>query len=305
MKSIRVFATSIVVSVIAIGSVEAASVTLAPGFDIIRLEPKALPSVVVNQTTVTNGGMGGSLENTTLPEVCGTLSTHMLGARGGDVAKVQAFLKEHIDTTLPVTGYYGARTVAAVKKFQWWNGLPVTGKQLAQTTARMQLLACGSLTPSSARLGAHGNNVIAIQSLLNTHGATLRTTGYFGKGTESAVRAFQTANGIPATGSVYEKTLAALQSEKSLHIGARSSAVSSAMTAVNTSVSPVQVTVSDTTLSKVAEQLPVAVASVEQTAAVPQVLSFAQTAFWTLIAAAVVYLASRFVAKGEVTETSA
>lgn len=42
-----------------------------------------------------------------------------LGVRGDVVKYVQGVLREHIDITLPITGYCGTKTVEAIRKFQY------------------------------------------------------------------------------------------------------------------------------------------------------------------------------------------
>jgi peptidoglycan hydrolase-like protein with peptidoglycan-binding domain len=48
--------------------------------------------------------------------------------------------------------------------------------------------------------GNRGSNVMALQGLLRQHGAVLRISGIFDAPTVTAVRAFQTARGLPVTG---------------------------------------------------------------------------------------------------------
>lgn len=61
-----------------------------------------------------------------------------LGTRGPEVALLQEFLQKNawgIPDDGPVTGYYGAVTVAAVKKFQAANNLPPEGELGPKTRA--------------------------------------------------------------------------------------------------------------------------------------------------------------------------
>jgi peptidoglycan hydrolase-like protein with peptidoglycan-binding domain len=51
-------------------------------------------------------------------------------------------------------------------------------------------------------VGSRGSNVIALQGLLRHHGAALRISGVFDTPTVSAVRAFQSARGLPVNGMV-------------------------------------------------------------------------------------------------------
>jgi hypothetical protein len=65
------------------------------------------------------------------------------------------------------------------------------------------------LTKPQLSFGDSGSAVREVQSLLK-----ISVDGDFGKGTESAVRSFQTKNSIPATGVVSAQTWAALLGEK-------------------------------------------------------------------------------------------
>ena len=52
------------------------------------------------------------------------------------------------------------------------------------------------------KLNSRGNEVKYLQHLLNMHGYILTADGIFGKGTETAVRDFQTENGLTVDGIV-------------------------------------------------------------------------------------------------------
>ena len=68
-----------------------------------------------------------------------------------------------------------------------------------------------STVRATIRIGGRGNDVEELQQLLNTHGYDLDADGVFGVRTESAVLAFQYANGLPVDGIVGPKTWAALE----------------------------------------------------------------------------------------------
>jgi len=75
-----------------------------------------------------------------------------------------------------------------------------------------------NLSPSSSGAafrplapGARGDRVSALQRDLNRAGASIAVDGQFGPGTESALRAFQEAKGLPVTGSLDAATERALQ----------------------------------------------------------------------------------------------
>lgn len=159
-------------------------------------------------------GMGG-IGNA---ESCsGLTSYNMYGSRGASVAELQTLLNTYTNAKLPVTGFYGPRTLAAVKVFQRSQGIVQTGRQHRLTTDALNRIACGEAKTFSTTLkrGYRGPAVVALQQFLNTKGNTgypVPVTGYFGPRTEAAVKAFQVAQGIPATGKVWTRTLAAMNS---------------------------------------------------------------------------------------------
>ena len=60
------------------------------------------------------------------------------------------------------------------------------------------------------QLGVHGARVQALQAQLVTLGYGINADGYFGRGTEAAVRAFQQTQGLPADGVASVDTQARL-----------------------------------------------------------------------------------------------
>jgi len=101
-------------------------------------------------------------------------------------------------TTLLVAPFVSAQTY-----------YPYTQTTPAQT-------ACVSLSSNLAR-GSSGNEVLELQRFLVSQnypgGGAWMITGYFGSGTEQAVRNFQNTNGIVATGAVGPATRDAIQRE--------------------------------------------------------------------------------------------
>lgn len=69
--------------------------------------------------------------------------------------------------------------------------------------------AAAPLYPNQS-LGNRGVDVKALQGLLMAHGAPIRVDGIFGATTDAAVRAFQTAQGLPLNGQADERTWVAL-----------------------------------------------------------------------------------------------
>ncbi|MFM2415183.1 MAG: hypothetical protein RI911_876 [Candidatus Parcubacteria bacterium] len=155
-------------------------------------------------------GMGG-IGNT---ESCLPLSTyHKYGSRGASVAELQTLLNTYTNAKLPVTGFYGTRTVAAVKTFQRAQGIRQTGAQFSLTTAALNKLGCvASTTVSTSNLqkGARGAAVSTLQMQLNAAGYPVPVTGFFGTRTAAAVSAYQKAHGLKVTGIVGPYTKAGL-----------------------------------------------------------------------------------------------
>ncbi len=90
--------------------------------------------------------------------------------------------------------------------------LPIAFALLALAATAPGTSAAG---PSSAAfpnqsLGNRGADVRAIQGLLRAHGSTIAVDGVFGATTRDAVKAFQTARGLSATGIVRDTTWAKL-----------------------------------------------------------------------------------------------
>ncbi len=118
-----------------------------------------------------------------------------------------------------ITGYFGALTQRAVKKFQAKHSLPQTGVLDAQTRAKLNTLSGAQAvlsTPEDAelftkdlRFGQKGKGVEALQEYLSHEGSYPggKITGEFDQATRNAVVTFQKKYGIkPAVGYVGYKT---------------------------------------------------------------------------------------------------
>lgn len=106
-------------------------------------------------------------------------------------------------------GAYGQDTVEAVKQFQARNDQIVDG-YLGPGT-RMALNSADA-KPMGLRLGDEGTSVSNIQTLLSKYGYlnSANVTGYYGEVTETAVKSFQSRNGLSSDGTVGAMTMAKL-----------------------------------------------------------------------------------------------
>jgi murein L,D-transpeptidase YcbB/YkuD len=117
--------------------------------------------------------------------------------------KVAGYYKGNID------GVYGPETVAAVEQLQQDASLPVTGLVDKATAAALdaKLTALGGAAAGSAH-----TQTVAVQTTLKLAGYwTGPIDGTWTPELTTALKKFQTALGVPATGAVDAATLAALE----------------------------------------------------------------------------------------------
>lgn len=132
------------------------------------------------------------------------------GDRGAAVVRLQTALTTAGYDIGVIDGIFGARTEAAVKKFQRVFGLPDDG---VVDPVMWSYLNPFVLEPDAniLRRGSVGTRVTTLQNLLRRLGYyTYTVDGLFGTRTQAAVRAFQTAYGLPVTGIVDAATAQAL-----------------------------------------------------------------------------------------------
>lgn len=153
-------------------------------------------------------------------------------ARGAQGPAVKALQEQLIASGVYVgggaDGVFGAATTRALTQFQRWNGLTPTGTLNAATTKKLDAIGgatTGATTPPAASTdapdnsttssneyvglarGARGALVKDLQTALQSTGLVVRggADGVFGNATVSALKAFQSVNGITQSGIVTER----------------------------------------------------------------------------------------------------
>lgn len=161
------------------------------------------------------------------------------GSTGIGVKTIQYYLEilSYFNPQLlnvPIDGIFGESTTEAVKQFQQYYGLPVTGQMNAatwNTVKRIYTETVASLPPgyegNRAKYypgfflsqGMSGQEVRDLQTYLSLIGKyypempELPVTGYFGEQTEAAVRQFQNLFGLEPTGAVGPITWSTIASQ--------------------------------------------------------------------------------------------
>ncbi|WP_377273164.1 glycoside hydrolase domain-containing protein [Peterkaempfera sp. SMS 1(5)a] len=138
-------------------------------------------------------------------------STIASGASGSLVSAAQCQLQRQGYFSGTVDGVFGSSTTSAVQAFQSAKALPVTGTVDAHTWTA--LLSAG--TKPTLQSGATGVDVMRLQrALIAARGQTLDIDGDFGPATTTAVKAYQTSQGLTSDGIVGNLTWTALQAGK-------------------------------------------------------------------------------------------
>ncbi|MFE7749129.1 peptidoglycan-binding protein [Streptomyces sp. NPDC057428] len=139
----------------------------------------------------------------------GSYTTQSAGSTGAQVKAVQTLLNQQGYEAGSVDGAFGAATTSAVQAFQTARGLLADGVVGAKTWTA--LLSAG--TTETLVKGSSGDTVKRVQRALTAAlGRTVTADGTFDAATDTAVRAYQNAQGLTADGSVGPDTWAALQS---------------------------------------------------------------------------------------------
>ena len=173
--------------------------------------------------------------------VCASASAqnYSLGDEADEVATIQTALKQLKLYSAGITGHYGEKTEAAVKKFQKKyafedNGIVDEDTRAAlYEAAGITYTASGSSSSSSSsaasssssssvsgsailRDGTRSDEVIKLQQNLTKLGLYTGTiSGHYGSITEAAVMNFQRKNGLSADGVAGAKTLSSISGKLS------------------------------------------------------------------------------------------
>lgn len=170
-----------------------------------------------------SGGGGGPVPVTPTT----TRPTLRRPASGSDVQYMQQRLVAH-GFQVSVDGIFGPGTEAQVMSFQRANSLSADGVVGPMTWQALDRAPAGSspsqpsVTPSqpttpsgtsrpTLRKGSRGEDVRYLQQLLQNDGFFVTVDADFGPQTESAVRSFQSSNGLQADGVVGPATWQALE----------------------------------------------------------------------------------------------
>jgi peptidoglycan hydrolase-like protein with peptidoglycan-binding domain len=177
-----------------------------------------------------NSTSATAVQNVTTTSASGRqtfLNNLNIGSTGADVTALQTILNQKGFFQGPISGYFGALTAAAVKKFQTANGVSPLGNVGPATRAALNDLQNSSASSTSAgtagttstkytftsslSVGSTGADVTALQNRLTSEGVySGPITGTFGPLTRAAVEKYQTAHGISPIGQVGPATRAAL-----------------------------------------------------------------------------------------------
>lgn len=139
----------------------------------------------------------------------------VLGDSGRQVRLLQRTLRSLGYFQGDCTGSFGELTQLAVSQFQANNALEETGAADLGTCAALYSGAAEPLIdPQTLHMGDDAQSVADLQSGLAALGYFDRNiTGVYGATTQTAVRLFQMANGLSATGEADARTLACLDAE--------------------------------------------------------------------------------------------
>ena len=200
------------------GSTDFDSTTKADtnGLFTVQLPSPQLAGAKVKVTVTYEVTKTVSVELTVLAASSSVYTNLRKGSTGTAVTNLQARLLD-LGYPVTVTGTFDNQTEAAVRSFQYLNGLGIDGiaGRLTQTAlysvGAVPYSAGGSGTYVTLVRGDRGERVRQLQQRLAELGYyTIRVDGIFGVGTQTAVRNFQSNNALPVTGVADAATQALL-----------------------------------------------------------------------------------------------
>ncbi|MDR0397276.1 MAG: peptidoglycan-binding protein [Oscillospiraceae bacterium] len=188
--------------------------------------PRRLLAVTLAILMLTGIAGAGYAADASIPSAYSLVLTRTLyqGRTGADVRAVQTILKELGYYTGSIDGIYGSKTTAAVKAFQTRNGVAADGQVGNATFQRMisptairngASSGSGESARSYLRYGDTGSAVLEMQRALKALGYyDGPLSGNFLNQTLTAVRNFQSRNGLTVDGLAGRITLSLLYSGK-------------------------------------------------------------------------------------------
>ena len=131
-----------------------------------------------------------------------------MGDSGVHVRRLQRELRKMGYFKGDCTGSYGDMTWQAVSRFQTANELEVTGDADMDTCVRLYSGSAVTVRQADTlSAGDSSEEVTRLQQQLSALGYfSAASTGFYGATTETAVRLFQMANGLPSTGAADAQT---------------------------------------------------------------------------------------------------
>lgn len=183
--------------------------------------------------------------------------SYQQGDEAEEIKTIQTALTELDLYYVEITGHFGKRTAAAVKKFQKKVGLPQTGivdndtRELLYLRAGVTSSSSGSSSAATVsggvtssgtistnlvlREGSRGDAVTALQEQLQSlKYFTGTVTGHYGRLTKEAVRLFQKDHDLDADGIAGRRTLTALAELKTGASSGGTTTIPSINTGTNT-----------------------------------------------------------------------
>ncbi|MFJ4628577.1 peptidoglycan-binding protein [Streptomyces sp. NPDC088847] len=151
------------------------------------------------------------------PQTWSALIVQVQTGSSGDAVRAAQVELNRFGYGLTVDGNFGSGTETAARAFQSAHSLGVDGQVGPQTWQMLVGTGNGASGGSTVAPpwpnvidGDTGNNVLAAQYLLRSHGATISADGQFGSGTLAAAKSFQSAHGLSVDGQIGPKTWSAL-----------------------------------------------------------------------------------------------